>query len=224
MASMFEWFWGAPRRQATERERILESVRREEMFGKQMEERKEKQLQQLLNEKDARIRELEELTAEIKGQTTQISGQMEEQMEQLTKGMDTKLAQVSIQLDSGLENLTRQLTELTYRQNAQTGVDSQREEERQKQLKQSMDALAGRLEASRSELSDKIHSENVKSYRNVQALVEELLEKLEEKEQSKEHKKSARGLLRAVLVVGILNLLVMVGWILYEMGIFAYFL
>ena len=58
----------------------------------------------------------------------------------------------------------------------------------------------------------------------MQALVEELTERLEAKEQGGERKKSARGLLRAVLIVGILNLLAMAGWILYELGIISMFL
>ena len=169
MPSVFDMLWGVPRKQTTEREKTFESVRREEMFGRQMEELKEKERQ------------------------------LQQQMEQFSKGMDAKLAQVSIQMDSGLENLNRKLD---------SGFGS----------------IEKKLDVCKGELSDKVHSENVKSYRNVQALVEELTEKLEAKEQGGERKKSARGLLRAVLIVGILNLLAMAGWILYELGIISMFL
>ncbi len=169
MASVFDMLWGVPRKQTTEREKTFESVRREEMFGRQMEELKEKERQ------------------------------LQQQMEQFSKGMDTKLAQVSIQMDSSLENLNGKLD---------LGFGS----------------IEKKLDVCKGELSDKVHSENVKSYRNVQALVEELTEKLEAKEQGGERKKSARGLLRAVLIVGILNLLTMAGWILYELGIISQFL
>ena len=169
MPSVFDMLWGVPRKQTTEREKTFESVRREEMFGRQMEELKEKERQ------------------------------LQQQMEQFSKGMDAKLAQVSIQMDSSLENLNRKLD---------SGFGS----------------IEKKLDVCKGELSDKVHSENVKSYRNVQALAEELNEKLEEKEQGGERKKSARGLLRAVLIVGILNLLAMAGWILYELGIISMFL
>lgn len=169
MPSVFDMLWGVPRKQTTEREKTFESVRREEMFGRQMEELKEKERQ------------------------------LQQQMEQFSKGMDAKLAQVSIQMDSGLENLNGKLD---------LGFGS----------------IEKKLDVCKGELSDKVHSENVKSYRNVQALVEELTEKLEAKEQGGERKKSARGLLRAVLIVGILNLLAMAGWILYELGIISMFL
>ncbi len=169
MPSVFDMLWGVPRKQTTEREKTFESVRREEMFGRQMEELKEKERQ------------------------------LQQQMEQFSKGMDAKLAQVSIQMDSSLENLNRKLD---------SGFGS----------------IEKKLDVCKGELSDKVHSENVKSYRNVQALAEELNEKLEAKEQGGERKKSARGLLRAVLIVGILNLLAMAGWILYELGIISMFL
>lgn len=169
MPSVFDMLWGVPRKQTTEREKTFESVRREEMFGRQMEELKEKERQ------------------------------LQQQMEQFSKGMDAKLAQVSIQMDSSLENLNRKLD---------SGFGS----------------IEKKLDVCKGELSDKVHSENVKSYRNVQALAEEFNEKLEAKEQGGERKKSARGLLRAVLIVGILNLLAMAGWILYELGIISMFL
>lgn len=189
MANIIGKIWEVPKRQFTERERIYESMRREEMLGRQMEELKE------LRERE---RQRAQLLTELKSQVEQMSGRMDAQMEQLSKGTDAKLAQVSIQLDSGLENLTRQLTELTNQQKIE-------------------------LAALKGELADKIHTENVKSYRNVQALIEELEQKLTEKEQSTERKKSARGLLRTVLFVGILNLLTMIGIFLYELGVFAYF-
>lgn len=202
MPSVFDMLWGVPRKQTTEREKTFESVRREEMFGRQMEELKEKERQ------------------------------LQQQMEQFSKGMDAKLAQVSIQMDSGLENLNGKLDSGLESLNGK--LDSGLESLNGK-LDSGLEGLNGKLDLGfgsiekkldvcKGELSDKVHSENVKSYRNVQALVEELTEKLEAKEQGGERKKSARGLLRAVLIVGILNLLAMVGWILYELGIISMFL
>ena len=202
MPSVFDMLWGVPRKQTTEREKTFESVRREEMFGRQMEELKEKERQ------------------------------LQQQMEQFSKGMDAKLAQVSIQMDSGLENLNGKLDSGLESLNGK--LDSGLESLNGK-LDSGLEGLNGKLDLGfgsiekkldvcKGELSDKVHSENVKSYRNVQALVEELTEKLEAKEQGGERKKSARGLLRAVLIVGILNLLTMAGWILYELGIISMFL
>ncbi len=191
MPSVFDMLWGVPRKQTTEREKTFESVRREEMFGRQMEELKEKERQ------------------------------LQQQMEQFSKGMDAKLAQVSIQMDSGLENLNGKLDSGLESLNGKlnSGLEGLNGK-----LDLGFGSIEKKLDVCKGELSDKVHSENVKSYRNVQALVEELTEKLEAKEQGGERKKSARGLLRAVLIVGILNLLAMAGWILYELGIISMFL
>ncbi len=191
MPSVFDMLWGVPRKQITEREKSFESVRREEMFGRQMEELKEKERQ------------------------------LQQQMEQFSKGMDAKLAQVSIQMDSGLESLNGKLDSGLESLNGK--LDSGLESLNGK-LDLGFGSIEKKLDVCKGELSDKIHSENVKNYRNVQAFMEELTEKLEAKEQGTERKKSARGLLRAVLVVGILNLLTMAGWILYELGIISQFL
>lgn len=191
MPSVFDMLWGVPRKQTTEREKTFESVRREEMFGRQMEELKEKERQ------------------------------LQQQMEQFSKGMDAKLAQVSIQMDSGLENLNGKLDSGLESLNGKlnSGLEGLNGK-----LDLGFGSIEKKLDVCKGELSDKVHSENVKSYRNVQALVEELTERLEAKEQGGERKKSARGLLRAVLIVGILNLLAMAGWILYELGIISMFL
>ena len=191
MPSVFDMLWGVPRKQITEREKSFESVRREEMFGRQMEELKEKERQ------------------------------LQQQMEQFSKGMDAKLAQVSIQMDSGLESLNGKLDSGLESLNGK--LDSGLESLNGK-LDLGFGSIEKKLDVCKGELSDKIHSENVKNYRNVQAFMEELTEKLEAKEQGTERKKSARGLLRAVLIVGILNLLAMAGWILYELGIISMFL
>lgn len=200
-------------------DKILEGVRREEMFGKQAEEFKEKdrQLQQ----------QIEQLSGRMNRQMEQLSERVNRQMEQFSKGMDAKLAQVSIELDTGMVNLNGKLD--TGMENLNGKLDTGMESLNGKldtgmanldgKLDIGIAGLNRKLDVCKGELADKVHSENVKSYRNMQALVEELSGKLEAKEQNTERRKSARGLLRAVLVVGILNLLTMAGWILYDLGI-----
>ena len=80
------------------------------------------------------------------------------------------------------------------------------------------DLLSG-LEEIKQELSEKIHTENVKSYRNVQSLVEELKSQISQ-EQSRRDMGRSRSCLVASVVLGVVNLAVLIGFFLYQMGVF----
>lgn len=80
------------------------------------------------------------------------------------------------------------------------------------------DEVFAKLDTVKGELSEKVHSENVKCYRNVQALVEELEQKLEQSEQ--EEAKPAGGLLKAAVVLGAVNLAALAGIAFYAFGLY----
>ena len=234
-------FWGTKNKQSDKRGRIFTDVNKDEYFVKQLEEFRERamELQQLLDTKENRVQELtrvvnereqkaqklqevlekrrqeaERITRDVEECVVQISRNMEKQLEQISMGNDAKMAQISVQFDSGVENLKGELT---------------RQLEQLESLKQALsdklgENLAGQLEAMKAELAEKVHTENVKSYRNMQSLIEELGEKLDTGEQQERRTKSLKRYLRAAIVLGVLNLLAMAGLFLYELGILDYWM
>ncbi len=89
-------------------------------------------------------------------------------------------------------------------------------------LNYTKEELNENIYALRTELAEKVHMENVKSYRNVQGLIEELERKMEALDIKEESVKKLQGLPRAALFFGIFNFLLLAGYILYEFGIIAY--
>lgn len=81
------------------------------------------------------------------------------------------------------------------------------------------DLLSG-LEEMKHELSEKIHTENVKSYRNVQTLIEELKSQISQGQNQQDMGKSLKGYLRAAIILGVVNLAVLIVFFLEQLGIF----
>lgn len=80
------------------------------------------------------------------------------------------------------------------------------------------DEMFTKMDTMKGELSEKIHSENVKCYRNVQALVEELEQKMEQSEQ--EDAKPTGSFLKAAVVLGVVNLAALAGIAFYAFGLY----
>ena len=177
---------------------------------KQIDEFRDKaqQLQDLINTKETKVRELQLLVDERESKATKLQMELDERQREA----DSLVGNVEEQVDKLIKKIEVQQNDNT--EDIKNALDG---------MSQDFGQMTKELTGAQQEISEKIHTENVKSYRNVQALMEELEQKLTEKEQSTEHRKSARGLLRTVLFVGILNLLAVIGIFLYELGVFAYF-
>lgn len=187
-------------------ERDSESVRKEEYLQKQIEDLKEtaRQRQQSLEEKDMRIRELRQVMEEKDLRLKELQRIVEEQDEMAGKmqeilNMHNSMADMNQSLNAAKKELSEKLTASSLE-------------------------LSDKIDAARNELSEKVHTENVKCYRNVQALTEELGKKLDENTTNDSGVKSIKRYLRAAILLGIINLGVVIGMILYESGIINYLL
>ncbi len=232
-------FWETERKQPDKRERIFTTVNKEDFLMKQIDEFKEKalKLQQQLEMKESRVQELahilderetkaqkwqevlnkrqqeaDKITRDVEECVVQISRNMEKQLEQISMGNDAKMAQISLQFDDGVAALKKEIVEQIEK------LESIRQELSDKLGEN----LGEQLDTMKTELSEKVHTENVKSYRNMQSLIEELEGKLDTAEQGEKRSRSVKGYLRAAIVLGVLNLLAMAGLFLYELGILDY--
>ncbi len=71
--------------------------------------------------------------------------------------------------------------------------------------------ISDKLDGVKTELSEKVHSENVKCYRNIQAAIEELEQRIETIEAGADSSKGMRGYFRAIAVLAVANLLGIAG-------------
>lgn len=229
MTNMFGRLQGLRKKKHKERERIKEGVKMEDILIRQIDELKEKarNLQNTLMEKQqaAAI-----VNREVENYAGRMSRNLEGQLSQMDRSLDAKLAQISIQVENGTKETEEQLQEVKKQIEDITGRLNEGENQ---QVKASVDELVARLDMikneltakldiMKNELSEKVHTENVKSYRNMQALIEELDGKLATLEVGRRSMKSVKRYLRAGIIIGVLNLLALAGIILYEAGILNY--
>ena len=78
--------------------------------------------------------------------------------------------------------------------------------------------VAEKLDAVKAELSEKVHNENVKCYRNVQSLVEEMKRNMETAEEGS--RKMVKGSLRTAIILAAANLAGILGIAGHLMGWF----
>lgn len=207
MTNMLGKIQGLHKKAVAERERTVESVKKEDFLVKQIDEFKTKaqHLQQLLDMKENRVQELQKIVEEReqKARTLQELLKIKQQeADKITESVEEYVKQISEELvgktDAGNEELLKNLNGF-------------REE------------VSAKLDTMKGELSEKIHTESVKNYRNMQSLIEE-------KEQNQEESPlgrsigSMKGYLRVMIVFSVINFLVLAGIFVYELEIWRYFI
>ncbi|MCR5641490.1 MAG: hypothetical protein K6G04_09085 [Lachnospiraceae bacterium] len=135
---------------------------------------KAKQLQGLINAKQNRVRELEGLVAEKE----KANQQLQEELTKKQEEADGLVTSVESQVDRMLKSLRGNMDDFNDNVAKQV-TDSQEEAKKQSAtIQESVDKIAESFETLKSEIGEKIHSENVKVYRNVQDLFKEQEEKM----------------------------------------------
>ncbi len=181
-------------------------------------------LEQRKQEADRITKEVEEcvtlISRKLEGQIGQLSRNIEQQIESLSMANDAKIAQVSVQFDNGTEMLANGISAQRDKlDNLNHELPRKLGDNLGEQILGIKTELLEKQDTVKAELSEKVHTENVKSYRNMQTLIEELEAKLDAADQGEKRSKSVTGYLKAAIVLGVLNLLAMAGLFLYEMGI-----
>ena len=190
------------------------------------------ELQTIVEERESKARELEEMleekqeiaaemSAEVTKQIDSLIVQVHEKMREIETSMNDnvrahgddvsgKIDRLSDSITSGMDNLGQ-----TVGDRVKEAID----EPGQKMLN-SLEELSAQLLVLKQELSDKVHSENVMCFRNVQDLFKALDEKLEVMDQVEKKLTANRRMSKAALVFIIINTLGIVAIGLQAFGIF----
>lgn len=225
-----------------------ENVEREDYLLKQIDEfrAKAQQLQNLLLTKESKVQELQEIVdeREIKakeleyilderqrkadGITEEVTKQIDSLIDKVSEKMEAIGASLGKELQDGQKVNEQQLEEL---KNTLGVLNGQQIEEikgmlgslsaqQAEELKNTLSELNAQLEVVKSDLSDKVHSENVKCYRNLADLLKSVEEKLDKANEIEKKVISVHKCTIAIIVLSVINMLGLVGLALYEMGIF----
>ena len=164
-------------------------------------ESKVQELQEIVDEREVKAKELEYLLAERQKKADGIT-------EEVTKQIDSLIDKVSEKMDAIGESL------------GQGVQDGQKLTERQiEELKDTLSELNAQLEVVKTDLSDKVHSENVQCYRNIADLLKSVEEKLDKANEIEKKVISTRRWTVAVMIFSLMNMAGIVFLALIALGI-----
>ena len=204
------------------RERTNKVVEKEDYLLTQIDEFREKaqQLQNLLLTKESKVMELQTIVDEREGKARELEHILNERQ----RKADGITAEVSKQIDVLIEKVTAKMDEIGVSIGKDVAEGQKLIEEQMEELKETFATVNAQLETLKAELSDKVHTENVKCYRNISDLFKDMdeqiasIQRIEQKVEKKAE--SVHKCTIALIVLTVINMLGVLAVILMEMGVF----
>lgn len=172
---------------------------------------KAQQLQQLLDSKQEKAIELQKIVEEREDKAEELDKIVKERQERadgFTEAVEKKIDDMVGSVDSRLAEMTETV--------------GNRIEESEKQDSVRADELKAAMDAVKAELSEKIHTESVQSYRNVSDLLKKVETRLNTLSKLEKNVVKLRKLTYAIIVFTIINLIGVVVSILLNLGIIVF--
>ena len=195
-------------------------------------ESKVQELQEIVDEREIKAKELEYILDERQkkadGITEEVTKQIDSLIDNVSEKMEAIGASLGKELQEGQRINERQLEEL---KNTLGDLNGQQMEEikgalgslsaqQAEDLKNALSELNTQLEVVKTDLSDKVHSENVQCYRNLADLLKSVEEKLDKANVIEKKVSSVHKCTIAVIVLSVINMLGLTALALYELGVF----
>lgn len=129
--------------------------------------------------------------------------------------------EVELKIDEMIASVSAKLSELDASVRDSVGGEREISAQRAKELKESLVQIQEQLLTLKAELSDKVHTENVKCYRNIQELLKNMEKKLDALCTVEGRVASTRVFAAAALVFAVLDFAAIIGVLLVQLGIFV---
>ena len=195
-------------------------------------ESKVQELQEIVDEREIKAKELEYILDERQkkadGITEEVTKQIDSLIDKVSEKMEAIGASLGKELQDGQKINERQLEEIKNTLGDLNGQQLEEikgalgslSEQQAEELKNALSELNAQLEVVKSDLSDKVHSENVQCYRNLADLLKSVEGKLDKANEIEKKVISVHKCTVAVIVLSIINMLGLTALALYELGIF----
>ena len=195
-------------------------------------ESKVQELQEIVDEREIKAKELEYILDERQrkadGITEEVTKQIDSLIDKVAEKMEAIGASLGKELQDGQKINERQLEELKDTLGVLNGQQLEEikgalgslSEQQAEELKNALSELNAQLEVVKSDLSDKVHSENVQCYRNLADILKSVEAKLDKANELEKKVNSVHKGIVAIIVLSVINMLGLVGLALYELGIF----
>lgn len=176
---------------------------------------KAKQLQTLISAKERKVKELEAMVRAKEERNSQL----QEELAKKQAEADGIAADVETQVDRMMQTLRGSVDDLEERIQQQVADNQEKAAVQTQAVKDTLEDMTSGLDAIKGELSEKVHSENVLQYRNIQDLLKELDNREEAAKKSEEEFSVVKKRITMVMVVSVLNVIAVVTLILATFGI-----
>ena len=176
---------------------------------------KAKQLQTLISAKERKVKELEAMVRAKEERNSQL----QEELAKKQAEADGIAADVETQVDRMMQTLRGRVDDLEERIQQQVADNQEKAAVQTQAVKDTLEDMTSGLDAIKGELSEKVHSENVLQYRNIQDLLKELDNREEAAKKSEEEFSVVKKRITMVTVVSVLNVIAVVTLILATFGI-----
>ena len=195
-------------------------------------ESKVQELQEIVDEREVKAKELEHLLGERQrkadGITEEVTKQIDSLIDKVTEKMEAIGASLGRELQDGQKINERQLEELKDTLGVLNGQQLEEikgalgslSEQQAEDLRNALTELNSQLEVVKSDLSDKVHSENVQCYRNLADILKSVESKLDKANELEKKVDAVHKCTKAIIVLSVINMLGLAGLALYELGIF----
>ena len=164
-----------------------------------------KQLQSLLDTKETQAQELQSLVDERQEKADDLDQILQERQEKA----DSLTSEVEKQIDNIIAKVAAKMDEIEATMKDDVADGKRFNEEKAKE----------QLTVVKNDLSEKVHSENVKCYRNVQDLFRSMDEKVDRLAQIESKLGRTQGLVTVSLIFGILNFGILIALLLLNLGV-----
>ena len=211
-------------------------------------ESKAQELQTLVNERQDKAEELELLLNARKEEANQIMRVFNQKVDDLTAKVTGKMDEMEVsishqvlqaknasvaqleanrklneeQLEANKKLSEEQLAKNKQFLEEQAIANKKLSEGQIAEVKVLLDTATTQLDSIKTDLSEKVHSENVKCYRNIQDLFTEFDSKIEKMDEMEKGVDAIRGYVKCLTWFSVINFVVLVGFILYSLGVFNF--
>ena len=200
-------------------------------------ETKANELQSIVAEREEKAEELKQILDERQEKVDGITAQVEKQIDVLIERVNSKMQEIEASMSSELKTYTEdveksvksvetstnelknQISDKVDATLEQTRAISKEQTEANEHMLNSLAELSDELVTLKQEISEKVHSENVMCYRNIQDLFKEMDEKVDNVSAVETAVRSTRGFAIAGFALTIVNTIGLIIVILCSLGI-----
>ncbi len=150
---------------------------------------------------------------EMTGYVTEQFGHMTEQMNRMSEVNRSELAALTSESRRAVEQMTEEA-------GRQISEKAQYLSQQSEEVKQTMDEIHGHVSVLKDELSEKIHTEDVKCFRNIKDLLDEQKPLFENVKVNEKSMKPVKKYMYWLILFGVLDLAGVVALVLMELGVF----